>query len=83
MAQLRIETGITHSAIDGAVTNPNIRESRGIVVTNRNVSGGVDHVVADAAVPAEGRRRIEISNSSCRIANAALLRGRDPPLPQP
>jgi hypothetical protein len=53
MAGLRIEIGVAAAAVDGAVSDANIRQAVGLISANRNVAGDVGHVVVDAGVPAQ------------------------------
>src|SRR5882724_6896380 len=53
VAGLRIEIGVAAAGVDRAVSDAYIRQAIGLVSANRDVAGGVDHVVVDAGVPAQ------------------------------
>ena len=61
------------------MTDADIRQAIRIVVADRNVAGGVNHVIVDAVVPLQFQRRIEISIRRERVFQEALARGYNRP----
>ncbi len=65
---LRIEIGVAAAGIDGAVPDADIRETGGVIGSDRYVSGDVRHPVVNAVVPAQRRLRDQIPEAPHRIA---------------
>ena len=53
VAGLRIKIGVTAAGVDRAVSDADIRQTRGLVSANRDVAGDIGRVVVDAGVPAQ------------------------------
>src|SRR5262252_5659515 len=67
--RLRIEISVARAGIDRAVPNADIRETGGVVGSDRHAAGDVGHVVVNARVPAQRRYRQDISEPGHRVAD--------------
>ena len=70
MAGLRIEIGVAAAGVDRAVSDADIRQTRGLISADRDVAGDVGHEVVDAGVPFQLEHRVQIPKAPCRVADA-------------
>src|SRR5262249_27210313 len=73
---LRIEIRVTDAPIDGPVAEAKVRKPRGIIGSDRNIAGHIDHEIVDAAVPTQRRLGKEIGESPALVTDAAAPRRR-------
>src|ERR1700675_4478067 len=73
----RIEISVASACVDRTVPDTYIRQSVGLVGSNRYVAGDVGHVVVDAGVPAQSELRDQIAKTPRRIADTVRSHERD------
>jgi len=68
-----VSQGVASAAVDGAVTDANIREVGRTIIADRDVARSVDHPVVDAIVPANNGLRVQIAKARRCLADTSLL----------